>query len=68
MTIDEVTSLPGTSIGKLSIASLRKTRDGSAVVFINKTDKTNNILNDTCNDWRILQLEKEIEVEISCYR
>lgn len=52
--------------GQRNIASLRKTRDGT-VAFIIETDKTDNIITYATKYRKKLQLEEDVEVEITSY-
>lgn len=67
MTRGEMSALFENTAGKRSITSLRKTRL-DAVVFTNKTEKTNTILTDPIKNTKKLQIETGVDVHISSYR
>lgn len=63
----EIISLLKNLFSKESITSMRKKHEG-AVAFINKTEKTSNILDDVTKNWKKLQLKDDIQAEITRYR
>lgn len=60
----EIISLLKNLFSKESITSMRKKHEA----FINKTEKTSNILDDVTKNWKKLQLKDDIQAEITRYR